>query len=356
MKRLKFRSLYQRLTVTFIGIWWLINWFSFGFVVRIFAQHQLVDLGDTFPNFREQFENLRFVILGIMVSGIVLGSIAILYSSRSIVKPIQALSKAARSITEGNFDVDLKIDGRDEIAQLAHDFNQMTQAIESTERLRNEFISNVSHEFKTPSTSIKGFANLIKQGGLSDEQIQDYCDIIMDESDRLNGLARDLLLLSEYETEVLLEPQRTIDLDEQLRRVVLTLEPQWQRKHLDIQLNLNPVKLRTQNKALHQVWMNLIGNAIKFSNEAGTIGITLKQEGDDIKVSIQDAGIGMDANEVERIFERFYQADASRHHEGHGLGLVIAKTIIEKMNGTIEVESVKGKGSKFTVCLPNLNK
>jgi len=352
MNRFKFKSLYQRLTVTFIGIWWLINWFSFGFVVRTFAQHQLGDLGETFPNFREQFEDLRFVTLGIMVAGIVVGSVAILYSSRSIVKPIKELSNAARSITDGNFNVQLKIKGRDEIAQLAQDFNQMTQAIESTEALRKEFISNVSHEFKTPSTSIKGFANLIKQGGLSNEQIHDYCDIIMEESDRLNSLASDLLMLSEYETEVILEPLKSYDLAEQLRRVVLSLEPQWQKKNLDIELDLQPSTIHTHEKALHQVWLNLISNAIKFSYVNGKIEIKLKKEQDFIHVKIIDEGIGMDDSDLERIFERFYQAESSRHQEGHGLGLVIAKTILEKMDATIEVESSKGRGSIFTIKLP----
>jgi signal transduction histidine kinase len=352
MKKFKFKSLYHRLAVTFIGIWWLINWFSFGFVVRVFSQHQLSELSDTFPNFREQFEDLRFLTLGIMVAGIVIGSLAILLSSRSIVKPIKELSKAARSITEGNFKVKLDVDGRDEIAQLAYDFNQMTKAIESTEALRKEFISNVSHEFKTPSTSIKGFANLIKQGGLSEDQVQDYCDIIMEESDRLNSLARDLLMLSEYETEVIFEDQKSFDLAEQIRRVVLTLEPQWQKKNIEIKLDLQSCKVHTNDKALHQVWINLINNAIKFSNENSRIEVTLIQEQSQVRVKIRDFGIGIDPEEIARIFERFYQAELSRHQEGHGLGLVVAKTIVDKMKGEIKVESKKNEGSTFIITLP----
>lgn len=351
MKRFKFKSLYQQLAVTFMGIWWLINWFSFGFVFRIFSIHQVGDLSETFPNFREQFDDLRFLTLGIMIAGIVVGSIAILYSSRSIVKPIKELSKAARSITEGNFKVKLEIDGRDEIAELANDFNRMTYAIESTEKLRKEFISNVSHEFKTPATSIKGFASLIKQGGLSNEQVKEYCDIIIEESDRLSVLARDLLMLAEYETEVISEDQRTFDIAEQLRRAVLALEPLWKKKHIEIILDLQTTNVHTNDKVLYQVWINLISNAIKFSHENSKIDIRLRQELNHAHVTIQDYGIGMDQEEMNRIFERFYQADTSRGLEGNGLGLVIAKTIVDKMNGTIEVKSTKGEGSTFIVAL-----
>lgn len=353
MKKLfKFKTLYLKLVVVYIGIWWFINWTSFGLIFRAFSEKNLIDILQNHPVLQERFASMRFITLGTLLGGLVIGSIAIVISARGIVKPIQALSNAARRITEGDYTIEVKIDGNDEIAQLGNDFNIMARELESTDNLRKEFISNVSHEFKTPVTSIKGFAQLIKEGSLSQNQVSEYCDIIIDESERLSQLSTNLLILAEIETEVIHEHKTLFSLDEQIRRVVLLLEPYWQKKNIEIELNLEKISLIDNDALIQQIWINLISNAIKFSHENSKIIINLNKENNKTKVEIIDFGIGIDEKDIQRIFERFYQADSSRSSEGHGLGLVIVKTIVDKLDGDIIVQSELGKKTVFTVYLP----
>jgi len=347
----KFKTLYLKLVVIFIGIWWLINWLSFGLVFRAFSERTFIEIIQNHPDILERFESMRFVTLGTLLGGIIIGSIAIVISARSIVKPIQALSKAARQITEGDYNINVKVDGKDEISQLGQDFNVMVKALESTDILRKEFVSNVSHEFKTPVTSIMGFAKLIKDGNLTSDQVSEYCDIIIDESERLSQLSKNLLILSEIETEVIHESKVLFSLDEQIRRVVLLLEPFWQKKEIEIELNLEKITLINNDKLIQQIWINLISNAIKFSNNNSKIEINSYLDNGKAIVEIIDYGIGIKDKDVARIFERFYQVDTSRSSEGHGLGLVIVKAILEKLDGEISVQSELNTKTIFTVKL-----
>lgn len=347
----KFKTLYLKLVVIFIGIWWFINWLSFGLVFRAFSEKTFIEIIQNHPDILERFESMRFVTLGTLLGGILIGSIAIVISARSIVKPIQALSKAARQITEGDYNINVKVDGKDEISQLGQDFSVMVKALESTDNLRKEFVSNVSHEFKTPVTSIMGFAKLIKDGNLKPDQVSEYCDIIIDESERLSQLSKNLLILSEIETEVIHESKMLFSLDEQIRRVVLLLEPFWQRKEIEIELNLEKITLINNDKLIQQIWINLISNAIKFSDNNSKIVINAYYENSKSIVEIIDFGIGIKEKDIDRIFERFYQVDTSRSSEGHGLGLVIVKTILDKLGGEISVQSELNTKTIFTVKL-----
>lgn len=349
---LKFKTLYLKLVVIFIGIWWFINWLSFGLIFRAFSEKALIEIMQNHPDILVRFESMRFITLGTLLGGIIIGSIAILVSARSIVRPIQALSKAARQITEGNYNINLKVDGKDEISQLGQDFNVMVKVLESTDKLRKEFVSNVSHEFKTPVTSIMGFAKLIKDSDLEPDLVKEYCDIIIDESERLSQLSRSLLMLSEIETEVIHETKTLFSLDEQIRRVVLLLEPLWQGKRIEFELNLEKITLINNDKLIQQIWINLISNAIKFSNRNSKIIINSYYENGKTLVEVIDFGIGIEEKDIGRIFERFYQVDTSRSSEGHGLGLVIVKTILEKLGGEISIQSELNTKTIFKVKLP----
>jgi len=351
-KIFQFKSLYIRLVFTFIGIWWLINWFSFGMIFHAFAQNAIFKSSELNPSQVSQIVSMRGTVLTILAAGIFLGTLAIVYSSRSIVKPINELSKAAREVAQGKLNVYVKPVGSDEISRLTKDFNIMTQAFISTDKLQKEFVSNVSHEFKTPVTSIKGFAKLVRDGNLEKAQMQEYCDIIIEESERLSNLAQDLLKLSELENFVIQENVVLIAVDEQIRKATVNLEPLWSKKEIDIELNLEKISFNSNSQSLQQVWNNLLTNAIKFSDPKSTINIELFTKDDKLHFSIQDHGIGIKEEDQARIFERFYQADTSRAEEGHGLGLVIVKKIVEKAGGTISVISVYGEGTTFIVELP----
>ncbi len=351
-KFFNFKTLYLKLTFIFIGIWWLVNWLSFGVIFRVFSEKNFIDVIQNHPEILRRFESMRLITLGTLIFGIAIGTIGILLSARTIVKPIQALSKSARRVTEGDFKTNVLIVGKDELAQLGNDFNLMVKALESTDTLRKDFVSNVSHEFKTPVTSIKGFATLIRDGNITNTQMKEYCDIIIDESERLSQLSRNLLLLSEIETEVINENKKLFSLDEQIRRVVLLLEPYWIKKEILFELNLDNISMIENDTLIQQIWVNLISNAIKFSKDKSVIKINLEKFNGKTRIEIIDEGIGINQEDLPRIFERFYQADSSRSSDGHGLGLVIVKAIVDKLKGEIHVKSEINKGTIFSVLLP----
>lgn len=293
------------------------------------------------------------VIMTVLLTCAGLGSVLIAIAARMIVKPIQTLTAAAKEVAKGNFDIQIRTRSRDEIGQLSDNFNMMTQELKNIEYLRKDFISSVSHEFKTPITSIQGFARLIKNKKLPLEQFDEYTDIIISETGRLANLSSNLLKLADLENQATPEHNVTFSIDEQIRNVILLLEDKWSAKRIDFDLDLHVIKYCGDEELLQQVWINLISNAIKFSHEGGEIRITAKKEGNVIKVVIADNGIGIADENKDRIFEKFYKGDTSRTKEGSGLGLPIVKKIIERCGGRISFESTLGKGSTFYVELVN---
>jgi signal transduction histidine kinase len=269
-------------------------------------------------------------------------------STRRMLRPISRLTEATRKVAEGDFTVRLTVKRQDELGQLMDNFNHMAQELQSIEYLQKDFISNVSHEFKTPIASIQGFATLLKSPETTEEERQEYTSIIIKESKRLSRLSQNLLRLSKLEYQQRLTSDETFSLDEQLRQTVLLLEPEWAPKELSWDVNLENTVIHGDAELLQQVWINLLGNAIKFSPQGGEIALSLYVS-DVVKVRIRDQGIGMDEATQARIFERFYQGDTSHAHEGNGLGLPLAKRIIDLHGGALRVKSSPGKGSTFTV-------
>jgi signal transduction histidine kinase len=299
--------------------------------------------------FYNRFHDLiRTIDISLLFIGII-GTIAIIFAIRSIVKPIKQLSKASKEVAKGNFDIYLYEKGDDEISQLCHDFNFMAKELKSIETLHKDFVSNVSHEFKTPITSIKGYASLIKKGNISIDQINEYSDIIIEESERLSLLSTNLLKLSELDSNIVTEHSTKFKLDEQIRKSVLILEPLWFKKNISFDLELETVEITSDKDLLQEVWINLMQNAIKFSNPQGIIKIKLNKNDEMIKVCIEDYGAGIADSDKGRIFERFYKGDKSHSKEGNGLGLVIVKKIVELLSGKIYFESKEGKGTVFIV-------
>lgn len=297
----------------------------------------------------------RDMILLLVVTALLcatIGSTLMFFATKFISKPIQNLSNITKEIAKGNFDAQIQYESNDEIGILAKNFNLMTQELKNIEYLRKDFIRNVSHEFKTPIASIQGFVEIIKQKNLSQEKFDEYTDIIIEETKRLNNLSSNILRLSKLDNQIIQNKKTTFSLDEQLRKTILLFEDQWTKKNLDLEINLEKVKYVGDEELVLQLWINLIGNAIKFSHDNGTVYITLNQNDKAIVVEIRDEGIGIYEESRHRIFEKFYQADTSRSEEGNGLGLAIVKRIIEIFNGTINFESKEGVGTCFTVTLP----
>lgn len=298
----------------------------------------------------------RKALLKVLTMILIIGSTLILLASRYIVNPIKKLTYATDQLAKGNFDIQIKSKSRrqDEIGILTDSFNRMAGELKQIEEMRQDFVSNVSHEIQSPLTSIRGFSKLLKDTGLPEEERIRYLGIIEKESERLSRLSDNLLKLASLESEHHPFQASAFSLDEQLRRAVLALEPLWTEKEMHVQLTLPKVKIWADADQLNQVWMNLIGNAIKFTPPGGRIHIQITVNISHVVVNISDSGIGIRPEEKERIFERFYKSDVSRQSKtgGSGLGLAIVRKIIDLHKGEIKVESTPGKGTTFSVFLP----
>lgn len=287
-----------------------------------------------------------------LLSYIVFGAFLIAISGHTAVKPILRLNKAIQEVTKGNFDVHVENNSSDEVGQLTKNFNKMTQELKRIEYLRKDFINSVSHEFKTPLASIQGFAKLIQKGNLSEEERQEYSDIIVEETTRLSRLSSNILRLSSLDNQEIIDRKTLFSLDEQIRKTILLLEHEWSIKSIDLDIELAEVQYQGDEELLQQVWINLLNNAVKFSHENGRITVRLNKTASSVKVEISDTGIGMSEETMQRIFERFYQGDKARSSEGNGLGLPLVKRILDLCNGSIQVRSRLNEGSTFTVELP----
>jgi signal transduction histidine kinase len=353
MKRpVLFRSIYARFAVIFLGIWWFLNSLTFGVIMYIMSKSIFVQLAIEQLDLYNNFHRIRRATgLTILVNAVI-GTIVILIAVRGIVKPIKRISKASKEVAGGNFDIAVEVGNKDETGQLAADFNLMVKELKNTDKMRRDFVSNVSHEFRTPITSIKGFAGLIKDGNLTKEQFLEYSDIIIAESERLSLLSSDLLKLSELDSKMIREQAAEFSLDEQIRKTILILEHLWAQKEIELDIDLESVRIKGSEHLLQEVWLNLIQNAIKFSYIKGLVRIKLERTGDDARFEVTDHGIGISEEDKAQIFERFFKGDRSRSDDGNGLGLVIVKKIVELSGGVISFESELGKGSTFVVTLP----
>lgn len=272
---------------------------------------------------------------------------------KKILSPVRALSKGTEEVAKGDFTVQLDIPNDYEFGMLTKNFNRMVNELSSIETLRNDFISNVSHEIKTPLASIQGFAKLIQDSNLGEEEKREFTDIIINESGRLSKLVSNILKVSKLDNQDIVTEKVKFSLDEQIRCSILVMEPEWGDKNIELDIDLNEVYIVENEDLLQQVWFNLIGNAIKFTDEGGTIKVKLIELKDKIVVKISDNGIGMDRETQRHIFEKFYQGDKSHLSSGNGLGLSLVKRIIELCNGKISVQSELGIGTTFIVELKN---
>ncbi|MDY0235423.1 MAG: HAMP domain-containing sensor histidine kinase [Gudongella sp.] len=290
-----------------------------------------------------------------LISYIVIGSFLVILLAKSVVKPILKLTAATQEVAKGNFDVEIASKGNDEIAQMIQNFNKMTKELKSIEYLRKDFINSVSHEFKTPIASIQGFAKLLQNDNLPENERHEYTQIIIEETSRLTKLSSNILNLSKLENQEIMGKKIDFSLDEQIRRTILLLEYEWSKKNIEFDIDLENIKYQGDEELLQQVWINILSNAIKFSDEESIITVKLYQMGPIVKIKISDTGIGMSEEIQQRIFEKFYQGDKAHSLGGNGLGLSIAKRIIDICGGIIYVESKIDHGTTFNIELPIVN-
>lgn len=276
-------------------------------------------------------------------------------------KFLHPILHAMKMMAEGNFNIDLsyykdQLHGRNDhpYQKLIESITHMADKLGEMEEMRQEFISNVSHEIQSPLTSISGFSYALKNDELSAEERKHYLEIIEMESLRLSKLSENLLKLTSLDYEHHPFELKNYRLDHQLRRVILANEPQWAEKEINFDISLEKLTITADEELMDQVWINLIHNSIKFTPKAGTISVEAVKTADNHRVvKIKDTGIGMNKDAHMHIFERFYKADKSRNRQfgGSGLGLSIVKKIIELHKGEIRVRSEQGKGTEITVKL-----
>lgn len=322
----------------------------FPFFLYFAISYYLLSSSEWAPIFSLSNAAIWTIVLGVLC--VVLAYVSSYYIMKTIFLPLEKLSDASKRVAQGDYDVNLTYTGH--IAELQHvinNFNFMVEELNSVEIMRNDFIANVSHEFKTPLSSITGYVTLLQDENLSTEEREEYIRLAFFNIEKLNDLTGNILQLSKLEHQSSNIPINSYRLDEQVREAIVLLEPKWSQKQIDFDIDMQEITHTGPQALLFQVWTNLISNAIKFSHTGGKISIRLSSTPDGIKVLFSDEGIGMSEQTMARIFEKFYQGDSSRREQGNGLGLALCKQILDKCNGKIYVSSTLGNGATFMVVL-----
>ena len=282
------------------------------------------------------------------------GTIDYLRRKQMVDKPVKQILAAADKIMQGDFSVRIppvkEFAGETGFNEIIACLNKMTAELAGTETLRTDFIANVSHELKTPLAVMGNYATMLQKPGLPEEDRVEYAKAISHSSRRLAALITNILKLNKLENQQIFPQLDEYDLGEQLCENLLQFEEVWEKKNLNIETDIeDDVRIRSDAELLSLVWNNLISNAVKFTPEKGTIGVSLKTEGNLVIVSVSDTGCGIKPEVGQHIFEKFYLGDASHATQGNGLGLALVKRVVDIFRGEISVQSIYGQGSTFTV-------
>ena len=274
------------------------------------------------------------------------------HMTKMLIDPIAKLRSAMREVADGDFKVEAKCESRIQDVQDIYDsFNSMVRELSTTETLQTDFISDVSHEFKTPINAIEGYASLL-EGEPSPEEQRAYVEKILFNTRRLSALTGNILLLSKLSNQSILPQKTQFRLDEQIRQAIVALEQKWSEKGLGFEVELAETPFFGYESLLPHVWTNLIGNAVKFSPKGGEIRIKMMRTEGAVVFTIEDDGPGIVPGDEEHIFTKFYQSESSHGMEGNGLGLALVRQIVEMSGGSVDVRNLEAGGCRFTVRLP----
>ena len=316
-------------------------------IVSILAKTGVINqMGDTFA--------LKDIVWLMVLTSIVIGTGITLAAGKFPLIPINEVVNKLNSLASGNFKTRLRfgklLSKNPTFSELSESFNTLAEELENTEMLRSDFINNFSHEFKTPIVSISGFAKLLKKGNLTDEQRMLCLSAIEEESLRLSRMATNVLNLTKVENQTILTDVTKYNLSEQIRSCVLLLESAWDKKNIDLQLDFEEHMIEANEELMKQVFINLIDNAIKFTDYGGTVAIRINDTGDRYRVAVKNTGSEISPEDQKKIWNKFYQADESHSTEGNGIGLAIVKRVVDLHEGEITVESANNV-TTFTITL-----
>lgn len=348
MQALYGKGVFPKLTV-YLRTLLLVFGISFSLLLIMFC---ILFFADT-KGWIDSQENAQTVTFAaIVVGGMLLSLLMTVAIHRLVLVPMRHILDAIKLVGQGNFDVRIETDDRSELGILSASLNQMIESLGNLDKMRNDFVANVSHEFKTPLASIQGCAALLQDENLTPDERRQYARLVHSSAKRLSTLSTNILELSKLENGAVKVQPSCFMLDEHLRQALLVLQDEWQKKDIELNLELPEVKYCGSDELLMQVWLNLLGNAIKFSPQGGRVDVLLEKLPSAAVVTVTDQGVGISEAEQRLIFEKFYQADTSHKTEGNGLGLAMVRRIISLLRADIEVVSRPGEGASFIVTLP----
>ena len=303
-------------------------------------------------------EAAKLTFGNVILLTIISATIDYIRRKQMVERPVKQIMAALDQVMMGDFSVRIEpvkeFAGETGFNEIIKCFNKMTAELAGTETLRTDFIANVSHELKTPLAVMGNYATMLQRPGITEEEKNEYARAISNSARRLAQLITNILKLNKLENQQIFPQLDEYDLGEQLCGSLLQFEDVWEQKGLDIETDIQEdVRIRSDGELLSLVWNNLISNAVKFTPQGGTIGVSLKTEGRFVVVSVSDTGCGIKPEVGAHIFEKFYQGDTSHATQGNGLGLALVKRVVDIFGGEISVQSVFGQGSTFTVRLPH---
>lgn len=297
-----------------------------------------------------------FAVLGIIiVSALFCTFMDIIRRKYMVEKPVAKILDATKKIASGNFDVKIEhsneYDKYNEYDIIFDNINTMSSELSKNEILKNDFISNVSHEIKTPIAIIQNYTKALKNNELTTEKKNEYLDGLINQTNKLSNLISNILKLSKLENQKIVPEIEYFDLSELVINSAISFESLFEKKNLNLECDIDEIKITSSKNLLEIVLNNLISNAIKFTQQNGTIKITLKENSNHAIIKVEDNGCGISSETGKFIFDKFYQGDTSRASEGNGLGLALVKKVIDILGGEINVQSTLGKGSIFSIKL-----
>ena len=297
-------------------------------------------------------EETTLLIIWLVLFNVIIGYSMTYYLGKLFFEPITKLSNGMKEVSKGNFDISLEADTPfREIKDMYSSFNLMTRELGATEILQTDFVSNVSHEFKTPINAIEGYATLLQCNPDCCDEERIYTEKILFNTKRLSNLVGNILLLSKVDNKAIRSDVKKYRLDEQIRQAVLAFEREWTEKETELDIDLEEAEFEGNESLMFHVWTNLIANAIKFTPKGGLLKIRLFFSEGKTVVTVEDSGPGIKSDSIEHIFDRFYQSDSSHKEEGNGLGLALVKNILLLEGGKVTAENRPEGGAKFTVIL-----
>ena len=295
----------------------------------------------------------KVTFLNVLLLTLLFGTIDHIRRKLMVDRPVKRITEATERIMQGDFSVrvtPMHGAGMEGFNQIGMAINAMAAELAGTETLRTDFIANVSHELKTPLAIMGNYATMLQRPGIAEDERCEYAKAISEAARKLAQLITNILKLNKLENQQIFPQPKEFDLGEQLCECLLVFEDAWEAKDLEIETDIEEdVQIRSDPELLSLVWNNLISNAVKFTPDGGTIGLSLKTEDGSVVVQVRDTGCGMKPEVGRHIFEKFYQGDTSHATQGNGLGLALVKRVVDILNGEISVQSVYGTGSTFTV-------